>query len=562
MTTVTLIQAAAHDVQKILTMTAQPMNVVLTNITGGAIQFQCSNPKNTISGAKTVDIIYDANVRGNPHQTIQVSSVIAFAAVAIEQPGSDLDPMLPDVPWASSYAEGVGVDAITGNTMGVSALVPFQTIPAKIHNSTEKFDVIASFDSMNHKIETSTKGEYNIEGVSIDESIKYLTDIRQSALEITYIVECKVQDAVFEASPKSGYVLTDEAKNIMRNDPDKFRATYGDYFVASKQNASSFQAIYNLKAKSSNELKSFEASAGVSVEGLFSKNGSAKFENDAAHFGIQISSRVYMIGVDDVKSQPIVSTPTDVPDALKWFKEHQVGVPQRAKLIHYNSLHPGYPRRVNVSTEEFTELRELYTQLWEVRVLYNSLPDFYSQQLGNYFIDVDSGISSNQSKLATDGKMRASFQSKANDLVAQMKKIRSRQDFYDALIGMAHSEPTHGSKISESSTSNVWEFGHTASEDPESIKLYVSTVNARDDAPGCGYRSRNIAFGPDPKHMIVGWEVISNWHDGSNGFWKKATEKIISTNYGAIYVEGKFDRGFNWTVKYYYVDAEPYSHFD
>lgn len=75
MTTITLVQAAAHDASHIHLMTAKPMNVKLTGLAGGAIQFTCTNPLATITGATTVDITYDAAVP-QQHETIQVSSVM------------------------------------------------------------------------------------------------------------------------------------------------------------------------------------------------------------------------------------------------------------------------------------------------------------------------------------------------------------------------------------------------------------------------------------------------------------------------------------------------------
>lgn len=76
MATVTLKQAAEQDANHIHLMTAQPMNVNLINLTGGGIQFNCTNPLAAITGATTVDITYDAAVDGH-HETIAVSSVIA-----------------------------------------------------------------------------------------------------------------------------------------------------------------------------------------------------------------------------------------------------------------------------------------------------------------------------------------------------------------------------------------------------------------------------------------------------------------------------------------------------
>ena len=74
MTTITLVQAAAHDASRIHTMTARPMNVTLTDLAGGAIQFTCNNPLATLQGAKSVDITYEAPITPL-HQTVQVSSV-------------------------------------------------------------------------------------------------------------------------------------------------------------------------------------------------------------------------------------------------------------------------------------------------------------------------------------------------------------------------------------------------------------------------------------------------------------------------------------------------------
>lgn len=76
MPTITLVQAAAQTAENIILMTAMPMNIDLINIAGGAVQFQCANPLNTIRNATAVQITYDG-AHGGGHEEIQVSSVIA-----------------------------------------------------------------------------------------------------------------------------------------------------------------------------------------------------------------------------------------------------------------------------------------------------------------------------------------------------------------------------------------------------------------------------------------------------------------------------------------------------
>jgi hypothetical protein len=66
----------AYSAGMIHLMTALPMNVPLTNLTGGAIQFSCTNPLPALQGAKSVRITYNAGVP-QPTRDIQISSVQA-----------------------------------------------------------------------------------------------------------------------------------------------------------------------------------------------------------------------------------------------------------------------------------------------------------------------------------------------------------------------------------------------------------------------------------------------------------------------------------------------------
>lgn len=75
MTTVTLVQASSHPATDIILMTAEPMNIDMNGLSGGNVQYTCTNPLSEIHGAKTVNITYNATV-GIQHQRVQVSSVM------------------------------------------------------------------------------------------------------------------------------------------------------------------------------------------------------------------------------------------------------------------------------------------------------------------------------------------------------------------------------------------------------------------------------------------------------------------------------------------------------
>lgn len=75
MTTIILRKDTESGANGIHQMTTQPGNVILRGLHGEqGCRFTCSNDFETIRGAKSVQITYDAN-HGSRHETIQVSSV-------------------------------------------------------------------------------------------------------------------------------------------------------------------------------------------------------------------------------------------------------------------------------------------------------------------------------------------------------------------------------------------------------------------------------------------------------------------------------------------------------
>ncbi|WP_149195235.1 hypothetical protein [Luteimonas suaedae] len=478
---------------------------------------------------------------------------------APETTSSSLEPTLIGVAWRDVFHLGAGVDAITGNTISVGALEPFRTIPGRSQVSTETIETILDFASMRKRLEIATKGDYNIGAVAIDESTRYLTEIRQSALEITYVVEYVVVDAAYDEAPETGYRLTEDAQRLMR-DPARFRAAYGDYFVASRETGSSFRAVYALKARSEANLKQFESSAGVSAEGLFSKAGSTHFESEANALDIEVTSSVHMLGVSDIADQPVVSSPQDVPGALRWFKAHRASVPQLAKLVHYSALQPGYPRSVDIGPSVFVELRNLYSLLWDIRGLYGSLPKYYAEFYSDAFNEFDSSVVAKHAILPKDRQERAALRGQGDALFSQLMAVRSRQRFHGQVLQARNSEPGQGIKTEESRTDNHWAYGALASPDPDNIHVF-SAANRYAEGEHVGWRAKTMEFAADPRFLVVGWQVQANWTDGSDGYWQQASTTNLLQHYAAVAVHSRYHRGLDWTVTFYYVDAEPYGHF-
>lgn len=491
----------------------------------------------------------------------QFSGVLqpAMADAAAQDTGtSDLVPTLSDVPW-QDFAPGVGIDAVTGESSAGSALEAFRTAPSRSSETHESLDVLVDFESVREKIEVSTQGSYNIGSVTLDQSNDYLGEIQQSAIEMTYIAEYRARDAEYAEPPEAGYRLTEAARKLAA-DPAAFRRSFGDYFVATRKEASVFRAVYALKAKSSSELQSFKSSVGVSVEGLFSQKGSAGFESEAARLGIEISLEVRMIGVTDIAGQPPVATPSDIPAALAWFKKHRVGTPWLARLEHYSRLIPGYPTTVDVPPRVFVELRQLYALLWQVRVMYHSLPAFYAGTTGPDFIAFDSGVTAHQSSLANDKARRDRLASQGRKLLDTLTRIRARQRLLEDVLAARANEPGQGHKQEATHGAVFWSHGVTFSPDPENIQIAKTTLSVH-EGYRIGWRKQTLHFA-DPARIVVGWEVRSNWTDGSNGFWEQGAPTNLGNDNAAVFVQSDYDRGYDWTVSYYHVAAADYQHFD
>ncbi len=75
-----------------------------------------------------------------------------------------------------------------------------------------------------------------------------------------------------------------------------------------------------------------------------------------------------------------------------------------------------------------------------------------------------------------------------------------------------------------------------------------------------GWRENTFQFGPgDGSKLIVGWQVISNWGGDHNGdWWRESSNPILLSKVGLVHVKSEYDRGANWSVIWYYVDARDY----
>jgi hypothetical protein len=467
---------------------------------------------------------------------------------------TELDQTIANIPWSKDFDYGAGIDAITGGVSG-TAIKKFTPSNPWEKVSSERYRMIQSASELEQEVEASASGKYNIEGVDVSASTEFLHKIKFSDLSTTLIAEYESHHTGYDQA--ESYELTDKAQWLMGDDPAAFRKAYGDYFIAGGLRRSRFLALYRCQASSAESMTSFKASLGAGVPHVFSAEGSSKLKRAASQSNVSISINIVLEGYEgQAPSGPW--TPENVLAALDWFKGAEKGVHLEALLKHYSTIDPTYSRTIPIAPSVFTDLRKLYLKVWEIRSLYAPLPHHYQDQLKPNYTDLDTGVPAHQNILATDAATRQGYQQRANTLLAQLTKMRTRQDLYTMVRTQARTEPGQGAEIGAGTQSN-WMYGLSSYPKNEAVSDEIMKQEMRyAEDWHIGWREHTFEFGPDSRYLIVGWQVISNWTDGTNGSWWKATNQILGSDHAAVHVKSQYDRGCNWGLRVYYVEAKDY----
>jgi hypothetical protein len=488
---------------------------------------------------------------------------------------TDLEQTLADVPWSNTFQLGAGVDAVTGVVAG-TAVKPFSPWERTVKSTRETVAAITDEKTLKREIETAVSGKYNIfTGVDVSGKLEYLNKLDASG-NTTTVVAKYISDYDYDGA--DNYELTDQAKSTMQSDPKAFRKAYGDYFVAGAKRGSQFTAVYHMQTAKKDDLDRFKSKIGVKadvpeVDVKGAANFNAKFEQSVGQETVQWDIDVYMDGVTGAyKMKGDKWTPAEVVKALNWFKQNEVGKPIMATLKQYSTLDASntYPRTINIDPEVFGELSGLYAKLWEVRALFNALPENSTRKWKEAKDNFDRDVTANRKVLATDLRLRRDLTSKGSDLVSGLGKISARRVFFDAVKSTRQNEPPTGSGIG--GRHQPFEYGYTPNE-PYWAQVVSESSGALDIKSerrdfrvtydfiqhGLGKRQEGLLEINDPTKLIVGWTVISNWGaDHNGGWWKETNGPILLKTRGAVHVRGEETRGTNWTVIYYIVNNDDY----
>lgn len=465
---------------------------------------------------------------------------------------TELDQVISNLPWADAFTLGAGVDAVTGGIAG-RAVALFTPKEPTSRKATERYRFVQNESDLNREIETSASGKYNIEGVTVSASTSYLGKIQYSELATTLIAE--YESSSMEYDEADSYSLTEQAKELV-GEPEKFRKAYGDYFISGAKRVSRFLAVYKCQTSTAKSMDEFKASFGGDMPEVFSAEGSARFLQSASQHNVNISFDLFMEGF---KGAPPNGpwTPEKILEALAWFKANEQGAYLLAKMKHYSTIDARFPRTIAIAPSVFVDLRLLYTKVWDIRSRYASLPLYYQDKFKTPFRELDYGVQASQQEMASDAALRKKYQQSGDELLRTLDDVFSRMDFYFKVLAVVGAEPAADHPVEESNGQQSWMYGFSVYDKSNAVVIQESRLTYS-EAFRIGWREKTLEFGPDDRYLVVGWKVVSNWGDGTNGSWWKAVDQNLLKSHAAVHVKSLYDRGCNWSVVYYYVDAQDY----
>lgn len=452
-------------------------------------------------------------------------------------------------PWRREYVLGIGVDAVTGQlrASGVKKFVVQDTSPLAASYS---YSLVQSESDLSTLISGSAKGSYNIEGVTVTAGTSFLNSVKVSELSVTLVAQIHVQRT--QHSMASSYELAAAAG------PD-FREKYGDYFVAGYRAASSLYAVYQCTFASTEQRSKFTATLAASVPEVMTAEGSSEFERTAKECSANVSIFISAQGVNSsIPSPPAEdgwSPAQIVKTLLPWFEKSQAPDPFEVYLMHYSMVDPSISRTVPIAPRVFTDLALLYDRFWLCRSLFLTCPDFGRAGVELSFKKLKTQVESRQATFAENPDEIEPLAAQCEEVLAQLRGVNNRQAFVTMLSAAAKTEPAQGTLIDADKGRVRWNYGF--SQAPRSgIDISSLSQSVQEDWR-IGWREHTFTQS-DATKLLVGFDVICNWGDGTGGDWRKDSDQIIGRTSGAIYVKSDYDRGYSWTVVWYFVDARLY----
>lgn len=443
------------------------------------------------------------------------------------------------VGWRDGFMEACGINAVTGAVLEVAIDTPQYADPGTM-------DLMQYSKSVNTQedIDDLFSGYFsasiNVEGITGNASTSFLSQVSYSSTSSTILffrndIE---HDYCYLIAP----ALTTPALDLLNASITGFRATYGDYFINGIKSGS--QIIFMLECKSDTEEHhtEFQAKIGAEIPDQLSADFQTTVNNISSTTNTSVSLSIIQTGAA-TPPNPIDWNARDLDSLIKNYIDTLSPVPQFVELSHYQTLPhaAAYPTLINYNGNVANSVITLYQDYWSIIKKYENTDTLYTDKFSDEYLSFYNGLPGCQETLVTDPDQFIYYRTLADRLMIYFTAISAIP------AEQAVSNNTHNND--SRSGPQRWQYGTTS---VSKGGVQVTTANVKRDNHTTGHKGGSLQVNI-PSGIIVGWEIIPDWTDGTDGYWVKDAQIILMNSNGSIWAQSEQYRGLSWTANFYHV---------
>lgn len=509
------------------------------------------------------------------------------------------------IPWLPEFELGNGYDILKQDQAASALCEGYEELiekvkwtadlPAKL---TIDYEYITTIEELEDFFSAEVAANANVYGVSVGAEASIAKKVSVKKNTVSIIVKI---NKVWPQPER----LKGEKLNVDTLLDPTFTESYGDYYIHGHTYSATAYFIYTIEHE--NKDSALEGALSLSLESKFSgAGGSIKVEakTSTTDSKQKVKSHIVCDGVGDLKSLDL----NDPAVNISAFLSSLSPLYAQAELKHYSMLNPKVPMpeidlhlvddirelniklttlkatlinllQLSISKAEKDQLKLCVKELSNTqRELNNNISlilrrviliEIYNDKLSAQ-LDLISPIRTRLMTMHEDElqsiveqKMQQDIQKQQED--KQKAELAQKKKELEKIIALNESLPTH---------KDAWK---TVGKGPDNCKIIygaeairlakaagiavdVLVENKKAGSSFSSYAQDSFEFRLKDvfsEYVLLGFELTSNWNDGTGGSWKNSgDEKIIGRNTKAkVSISSLFSRGFDWSITWYYVPS-------
>jgi len=181
--------------------------------------------------------------------------------------------------------------------------------------------------------------------------------------------------------------------------------------------------------------------------------------------------------------------------------------------------------------------------------------DDHKEKQERIFSAIENDIKFHRNELTVDEQLLDTLSEKMNNWFCDGKLILAYEDLY---YQCKESKKKSNTKGTENGKQYKWNSGIIEYPDNENVVIELKFEHDfKKDYKLLTTQKHTFKY-DENKYIIVGYQVLANWHDGTCGSWKRTAGDILSSSI-QIQVESEGSRGTSWTVRVYAVKKENFN---